>query len=114
MCKISGLTIVSLNLKKLSLQNLKGFILFGGGIESQLLADAAGIVAGNRLQMQESEFLCFCSDNYDRYAAIRSQSLQHSYPYSRSELVECRRMLQEMDGEARMAPPAYRLEFLCM
>ena len=31
---------------------------------------------------------------------------------ARSELVECRRMLQEMDGEARMAPPAYRSEML--
>ena len=31
---------------------------------------------------------------------------------ARSELVESRRMLQEMDGEARMAPPAYRSEML--
>ena len=57
-CKISGLTIVSLNLKKFSLQNLKGLFLIGGGVESQFVADSAGIVAGNRLQMQERAFFC--------------------------------------------------------
>ena len=35
------------------MQNIKGVFVFGDGIKGQLVADAAGVVAGSRVQGQE-------------------------------------------------------------